>query len=294
MSEPIYRGYDQEALDWQYNARARVREVAGYLDFYTDRSERARAELPNTLDIGYGPSAAETLDVFRPADSALPVPVQVFLHGGYWRAFHKDDFSFAARSTVAAGGVGVVVNYALMPGVTMAELVRQCRAALAWTYRNIAEHGGDPDRIFISGHSAGGHLVAMLMATDWAEAFGLPADPVKGAVAISGLYDLEPIRLSYLNQDLGLSPDDAALNSPVNCLPSAAAVGRDSIVLTYGALESAEFARQTELYAAALRAAGLDCTVQAIAGHHHMSVVAMLERPDSQLSRIITAQMGLA
>jgi arylformamidase len=294
MSEAIYRGYDQGALDWQYNARARVREVAGYVDFYANQSERARRELPNTLDLGYGPSAAETLDVFHPVETALPIPVQVFLHGGYWRAFHKDDFSFTARSIVAAGGIAVVVNYALMPGVTMDELVRQCRAALAWTYRNIAEHGGDPDRIFISGHSAGGHLVAMMLATDWAETFELPADLIKGAVAISGLYDLEPIRLSYLNQDLGLNSDDAAANSPINCLPTTAAIGRGSIVLTYGALESDEFARQTELYATGLRATGLDCEIQTIAGHHHMSVVAMLERADSQLSRIITRQMGLA
>ncbi len=293
MSELIYRDYDQEGLDWQYNARARVREVAGYIDFYTNQSERACQELPAALGLAYGPSPAETLDVFHPAEAALPAPVQVFLHGGYWRAFQGDDFSFVAPPIVAAGGVSVVVNYALMPGVSMDELVRQCRAALAWTYRHIGEYGGDPDRIFISGHSAGGHLVAMLLASDWAGDFALPADLVKGGVAISGLYDLEPIRLCYLNEELALSADDAARNSPVNRLPSPAAAGRAALVLVYGALESEEFARQTELYAAALRAAGFACDVQTIAGHHHMSVVATLNRRLSQLSRIITKQMGL-
>jgi arylformamidase len=108
----------------------------------------------------------------------------------------------------------VVINYALIPTVDMDELVRQCRASIAWVWRHADSFNGDPGRLFVSGHSAGGHLVAMLMATDW-PAFGAPADVLKGGCGISGLYDLEPIRLCYRNDVLALTPEAARRNSPI-------------------------------------------------------------------------------
>ena len=294
MGEPVYRGYDQEALDWQYDNRRRARVSADYVAFYQAASIAARNTLPCTLDISFGQSDAEVLDIFGPAKPGLPVPVHMFIHGGYWRALHKDDFSFVATPIVEAGGMAVVVNYALMPGVTMDELVRQCRAALAWLYQNAGDYGGDPDRITISGHSAGGHLVTMMLATDWGADYGLPQDVVKGGVALSGLYDLEPIRLCYLNKELGMDEETARRNSPINCLPDIPAGTAPPLVLTYGSLESEEFARQTAVYADAWRARGHDCTVDPIAGHHHMSVISTMADRDSPLTCMIAAQMGLS
>ncbi len=293
MNQIVYRDYDQEGLDRQYNARAASRATEGYLAWGTEASVGARESLPATLNVAYGPSEAEVLDIFGPEPSAPPGPVQLFIHGGYWRAFHKDDFSYVAEPIVAAGGVSVVVNYALMPGVTMDELVRQCRAALAWTYQNIGAHGGDPDRVCISGHSAGGHLVAMMLATDWEADFGLPANVIKGAVAISGLFDLTPIQLSYLNEDLKMDAETARRMSPVNCVADPPPGGLPPIMLTYGGLESEEFARQTAVYAETLRNRGHSCEIEPILGHHHMSVVTSLYEADSRLTQMTMEQMGL-
>jgi len=172
--------------------------------------------------------------------------VHVFVHGGYWHRLDKTDFSFVAgacRETAT-----VVVNYALVPTVDLDELVRQVRASVAWVHANARSFGGDPARITVSGHSAGGHLVAMLLATDWPQ-FGVPADVVKAGCAISGLYDLEPIRLCYLNEVLGLTPESARHNSPVHLKPT----GRAPLVLAVGADEGPEYHRQTTDLAAACR-----------------------------------------
>jgi arylformamidase len=177
----------------------------------------------------------------------------------------------------------VVINYALMPTVTMAELVRQCRASIAWVHANAASFGGDPRRITISGHSAGGHLVAMLLATDWAAFAGLPADVVNAGVGISGLYDLEPIRLCYLNDVLALTPDDARAHSPIHLTPKHAS----PLVLPLGDKEGPEYHRQSEAMASAWRAHGGRADVMDLAGHDHFSIVWELADRDSALSRAI-------
>jgi arylformamidase len=291
----IFLGYDQEALDREYNNRGKVPNFANYLARYPAESERARRELPARLDLRYGPHPGETLDVF-PAPPGMPAPVQVFIHGGYWMAFDKRDFSFVARAFqpvpasagAAPGAMVVVINYALMPTVGMDELVRQCRAAVAWVHRNAPTFGGDPGRIFLSGHSAGGHLVAMLMATDWPPFAGLPTDVVKGGTGLSGLYDLEPIRLSYLNATLGLSPEVARRHSPVLLAPPRS--GR--LLLAVGGTEGPEYHRQTESQASAWRP-GLPVDVLDLPRLDHFSIVTELEDPASELARAIRCQMGL-
>jgi arylformamidase len=174
-----------------------------------------------------------------------------------------------------------------MPTIDLDTLVGQCRAAVAWVHAHAREFGGDAARIFVSGHSAGGHLVAMLLATDWA-ALGAPADTVKAGCAISGLYDLEPIRLCYLNDVLGLTAEVARRNSPVTLPPPRS--GR--LVLAVGGDEGAEYHRQTDALAAAWRAVPLE--VMDMRGHDHFSIVGELESPLSPLARALQRLMGLA
>jgi len=165
MANSVYREYDQQALDAEYNNREKVKESADWLSRYAVASAEARAALDCRLEVAYGAHPGERLDVFPARGGAAPV--HVFIHGGYWHRLDKSDSSFIARAFQPAGAAVVVINYALIPTVDMDELVRQCRASIVWVHRNAASFGGDPHRIFVSGHSAGGHLVAMLMSTDW-------------------------------------------------------------------------------------------------------------------------------
>jgi arylformamidase len=282
MAQPIFLGYDRDALDREYDNRKKVIDSPMWLRRFAEESNAARAEIPCRLDVAYGGHPGERLDVF-PAERATAAPVHVFIHGGYWHRLDKDDFSYVARAFVPAGIATVVIDYALMPSVTMAELVRQCRAALAWVYEHARSFGADPQRITISGHSAGGHLVAMLMATDWAAFAGMPADLVKAGAGISGLYDLEPIRLCYLNDVLALTPDEARAHSPILLTPTHAA----PLLLPLGAREGPEYHRQSDSMAAAWRRHGGRAEVQSLAGHDHFSIVWELNARDSALSRAV-------
>jgi len=287
MTTAIFRGYDRKALDTEYNNRVKVKDAMDWIARYGAESARARAELPMRFDVAYGVHHGERLDVFAAARPGA-APIQIFVHGGYWHRLDKADFSFVARAFRPAGAVTVVVNYALIPAVDMDALVRQVRTAVGWVHKHAHELGGDPDRIFVSGHSAGGHLVGMLLATDWS-AFGAPADVIKGGCGISGLYDLEPIRLCYLNDVLALTPESAGRNSPVRLAPTRPT----PVILTDGGDEGPEYHRQTGEMAAAWRARGVPVQDLDMTGHNHFSIVAELESPFSPLARAIQRQMGL-
>ena len=281
----VFRHYDRKALDAEYNNRAKVKDALDWIARYGAASARARAELPMRFDVPYGTHHAERVDIFLAAGPG-PAPVHVFIHGGYWHRLDKADFSFVARAFREAATV--VVNYALVPTVDLDEQVRQVRASVAWVHANARSFGGDSSRITVSGHSAGGHLVAMLLATEWSR-FGAPADVIKAGCALSGLYDLEPIRLCYLNDVLGLTPEAARRNSPVHLKPT----GRAPLVLTVGADEGPEYHRQTNDLAATWRAHGASIDIVDASGLNHFSIVAKLERPDSALARAIRKQIGL-
>ena len=284
MATPLFLGYDRAALDREYDNRKKVVDSPAWLRRFAEASNETRAELECKLDIPYGAHPGERLDIF-PAQRATPAPIHVFVHGGYWQWLDKKDFSYVARAFVPVGITTVVINYALIPTVSMAELVRQCRAAVAWTATHAASFGGDAGRISVSGHSAGGHLVTMLMATDWGEFGGLPADLVKAGIGISGLYDLEPIRLCYLNDVLGLTPADAHAHSPIHLTPKHAA----PLLLPLGALEGPEYHRQSETMAAVWRRHGGGADVLDLERHDHFSIVWELAERDSLLSRSLRA-----
>jgi len=282
----LWRGYDQAALDAQYNNRRRFPDYVDRFKAWADWSRATRETLPARLDIAFGPAASERLDVF-PAEGH-GAPLYVFIHGGYWYSLDKSDFSYVAEGMRPHGVTTAVNNYALAPAADMDEIVRQNRAALAWLWRNARDLGADPGRIYVTGHSAGGHLAAMLLATDWpAFAPGLPADLVKGACAISGLFELEPIRLSYLNRTLKLTPEQAA-----RCAPALQAYPLPApLFLVVGEDESAEYHGQSEDMAALWRGRGYPCDNLVPEDLDHFAIVDCLIDPDADLVRRQLAHM---
>ncbi len=277
------------AMDRQYNNRANVPEHPELLGEWAAKSaaweaEAARAE----HDLPYGGSAAETLDLFL-AD-AEDAPVHMYIHGGYWQANDKKSSSFVARPLVAAGAHVAVIDYGLCPGVTIDEIGRQCRAALAWLWREAGRFGGDPDRITISGHSCGGQLVGMAMATDWVEfGDGLPEDLVKGGVSVSGIFDLEPLLNTTINVKVGMDAGTALRNSPLFMEPASDA----PLALLWGGDETDAFRWQSETMAAAWGAKGVETVAEAISGVNHFTVLTGMEDPAHPATRAILQQLGL-
>jgi arylformamidase len=213
--------------------------------------------------------------------------VFVFIHGGYWRALSSKEFSGVALGLHAQGITTVVINYALCPRVTIDEIVRQTRAALAWTLRNIQQYGGDPARVAIGGHSAGGHLTAMALQTEWAENYGLPQDPFVAAIPFSGLFDIEPLRFSYLQPQIQLDDGIIHRNSPAFTVRPC----KTPIWITWGGAETTEFARQSEIYHQAWAAAGNTSELRAVPGANHFTVIAGFEESDSEVCRWLAEKL---
>jgi arylformamidase len=277
---PVYRGYDKTELDRQYNNRQRFPHYEKIFKMWRDWSAAARVHLAAELDLAYGPEPTQRLDVFRaPKPNA---PIYVFLHGGYWQSLDKADYSFIAEGTVPNGVMTVVPNFALAPRCGMDEIVRQTRAAIAWLGTHGRELGGDPARIYVGGHSAGGHLATMLLATDWPEfGAGLPRDLVKGVCAISALFDMEPIRLCYLNDTLGMTPAAAERNDPLRQQYPVAA----PLTVVLGDDESEEYYRQAVVMASRWSKLGYPLEMWLEQGRDHFDVVNDLRNPAAGLVR---------
>ncbi|HEY7610259.1 MAG TPA: alpha/beta hydrolase [Alphaproteobacteria bacterium] len=284
----LFLDYDKAGLDAQYNLRAAVKDAIEHMGECARRSGIVRAQLNPQLDVPYGPTHGERANVFPAAKPGAPV--FVFIHGGYWQRLDKNDFDYIAAPFAAAGAAVVNVNYALAPRVTMDEIVREVRAAIAWVWREAKGFNGDPARIHIAGHSAGGHLTAMAALTDWAGfAPGLPAGIVTSALAISGLYELEPVRLTYLNDALKLDAAAARRNSPALFIRKGAA----PLALAVGAGETPEFLRQQRDFAAALAKAGAPAEAHEIANRHHFDVIHDLAEPGTKLHSLMRSRLGL-
>jgi arylformamidase len=235
--------YDGQQMDRMYNTREMVPSHPEYFRRWADQSANTVRTHPRELDVRYGGGPNEHLDIFPAAQP--DAPVLVFIHGGYWRAFDKRDHSFVAPAFTKEGACVVIPNYALCPAVTIPQITMQLVQALAWTWRNIARHGGDPRRITVAGHSAGGHLAAMMLACLW-PVYGreLPADLVKGALSISGLHDLEPImHTPFLQPTLQLTRQQVRQASPALLPPPA----QGRLYTVAGAEEGDEFPRQARL-----------------------------------------------
>lgn len=267
----LYRDFaTQEELDAQYDLERTVESVQAYAETYARESETLRAEREHRPNVPYGPTLAEHSDLYpAPGVSEGLAPVLVYVHGGYWRSRTSKEFGFVARGPGDRGVATVVVNYALCPEVTMDEIVRQTRAALAWTFKNAPDFGGDPDRIHVAGHSAGGHLTAMLLLTDWEGDYGLPRDTIKRSCAISGLFDLAPFPYTFLQPKLQLTWDQVWRNSPILHVPDAA----PPLLLVYGEKEPAELGRQSRDFLAAWTAKGLQADLLVLPDKNHYDVI---------------------
>jgi arylformamidase len=258
---------DADWLDCQYNNRARIPEHPEIFRRWAQASALARDGLSRRLDVAYGDAPNETLDIF-PATTA-DAPVLVFIHGGWWRSFDKRDHSFVAPAFVHAGAMVVLPNYSLCPGVGIEDIALQMTRALAWVWRHAALYGGDPGRIVVAGHSAGGHLAAMLMCCDWKRVGAdLPRELVRRALAISGVFDLDVLRRTpSLQQDLRLTPDSARRLSPAGFTAP-----RGTLYAVVGQEESEEFLRHNALIRQRWgRRAVPVC--ESVAGADHLSVL---------------------
>ncbi len=280
---------DPAWLDSMYNNRTLVPDYATYFDNWVQASKAARSNQPCTLDVAYGKAGGEKLDVFP--GTAKDAPVVVFIHGGYWRSLDKSDHSFVAPAFTAQGACVVVPNYDLCPAVTIPEITMQMVRALAWVYRNVAQHGGNPKRITVVGHSAGGHLAAMMLACVWkAYAADLPADLVKNALSISGLYDLEPLRHSpNVKDSLKLTPAQVRKASPA-LLP---APRKGVLYSVAGGNESSEFLRHNQMIQQAWGKKTVP-VCEELPGLHHFSVLDALLNPAHRLHQLAQQLIGAA
>lgn len=281
----VYGNFDQETLDTEYLISQTVPAIEPFLEDYARLSEEARALPGAREDVAYGDTPQEVVDVFPAGENS---PVFVFIHGGYWRMLSQKESSFMAPTMVPRGIAVISVNYTLVSeGASITEIVRQCRAAITWTYKNARDFGGDPDRIFVGGSSAGGHLTGMMVAGGWHDDFGIPEDTIKGAAPLSGLHDLEPVRLSCVNEWAKLDEDEARQNSPVHHLPDNGC----PLIVTYGASETNEFKRQSALLADAWTEKGWTTDLFEHPDRNHFDIVFDLGDPDSLLGKKMFAMI---
>jgi len=288
---PVYSTFDQSTLDREYSPSSLIEDIDVYLDQYERASRLAKdSALQQNLcqpDLRYGAGAEETLDLFLPAGPG-PKPLHIFIHGGYWQLLSKDESCFAAPAFQQHGSAFAALNYTLAPQQSLTGIVEENRRAIEWLYRHADELGFDRERMYLSGHSAGAHLAMMMLVTDWQNR-GLPNDVIKGVCAVSGVFDLEPVRLSYVNETVGMDAAEAGRNSPLRY----PLVSRCPVIFAYGENETGEFKRQTDEYGSTLHDAGISVTLREIAGRNHFDVILDLADSGSWLSRQVHSQMNL-
>ncbi len=279
----VYRDYTQEELDRQYEHR----HIVPNMDEFTARtraaSDRVRAAL-KPREAAYGDAPRQKLDIYPAGPGA---PVVVYMHGGRWQMNSKETSCHMAECFTRAGIAFIIPNFRQAPDHDMDTIIADARAAVVWAHENAASYGGDANRLFIAGASSGGHMGGMMVTTDWTR-FGLPADAVKGGLLLSGMHDLEPVRLTFRNDALKLDAETAARNSPIRHIPRPGC----PLVVAVGALESDEFKRQSREFAEAWRAAGNAATFIERDGKHHYSLGEDLADPESPLLRAFFPIVG--
>lgn len=269
--------------DKQYNARASVADFALEAQKYDHYSKQARAENVGIYNLHYGPGLDERLDIFPVLAEQSPAPVFVFIHGGYWRAQSKESACLMATALNKQGIALCALEYTLMPEVGLSEIIREVRSAIAFLYHHAPQYGIDPERIFVGGSSAGGHLSTMLAAEGWPQRYALKDDVIKGVLSLSGLYDVAPLCYTHINEWLRRHPDYTSQVSPLWNLP------RQDILmhLAVGELEPLGFKKQMACYKAFCEEKGLRVTAETVPGRNHFDILLDLADVNSSLSQAL-------
>lgn len=284
-----WRNEDDETIEYHLNPRITVPDTLEVLDAMAARGAAAREKLEGRWDIRFGDRPKETLDLFPAQSDAFgsTPPAQIFIHGGYWRGSDKHAHSHLATDIVNAGVTQIQPNYDLCPEVTLDDIVDEVRNSVIYVYNNASELGIDRERIYISGHSAGGHLTGMMMRQDWT-AYGLPADVFKGAVPVSGVFDPEPVMHTTVNVDVQMDTEMARRNDSLSHPPLNSA----PVIAVVGGKEPEGFHWLSQQYVETCRAAGLEAEYISIPDFHHFTVIEEVFRAGSETFGKMLAQLG--
>jgi arylformamidase len=286
MTQETYKGYPKDELEYQFNPRVSVPEFPQLAKRRAEESRKVRARLKSWLNVPYGSSPREVLDIYPAAKAAGPV--LIYIHGGYWRSGSKDDNCGFVPIFVDRGATVVIIEYDLCPQVTVTDIARQSCSAIAWTYRNIAQYGGNPARLYVAGHSAGGHLTALALAHDW-EREGLPRDLIKGAVATSGVYDLEMVMQVSPNEQIRMTSKMARENSPFLHPPFPIC----PVIVAVGGAEPTGWQQMSEDYFKFCKERGINCEYLVVPGANHYTMSEHLANADSPLAHAMFRHMGI-
>ena len=285
----VWLDMDQAELDAAYDQSVYAPNLQQIVKRFASNSEGVRARLGAPRRHAYGTTPIEGLDIYmtkRPNG-----PINIFIHGGAWRVELAKNNAFAAELFVHAGAHFVVPDFAWVQDVggSLTPMAEQVRRAVVWVHRNAASFGGDPNRIYVSGHSSGGHLAGVILTTDWPKDFNLPPDIVKGGLCCSGIFDLKPVRLSARSSYVKFTDEMEEALSPQRHLDKLHA----PVIVAYGTLETPEFQRQSRDFAAAVKAAGKPVTLLVGKGYNHFEMAEMIGNPLSLLGAAILEQMKL-
>ena len=286
MSENIYKDFRQDEWEYQYNPRVSVPEYPELAKVRAAQARKVRESAKSWLNVAYGSSPREKLDIYA-ADKAGG-PVLIYIHGGYWRSGNKEDNCNFVPTFTRRGATVVLVEYDLCPQVTVSDIVRQTRASIAWVYKNITRYGANPSKLYISGHSAGGHLTAMALAHDWTKE-GLPNDLIKGAVATSGVYDLEMVMKISVQEQVRMTPEDARSNSPLVHPPRV----KCPLIVAVGGDEPKGWQQMSEDYFQYGKQNGMSVEYLIEPGANHYTMTEHLLDDTRPLTKAMIKQLGL-
>src|SRR5262245_33928329 len=286
----VWLDMDQKELDDAYNQSVWAPNQPHVTRRRNLWSELTRARIGPPERVEYGPAEIEKLDIYK--TRRANAPIHLFLHGGAWRVGLAKDFAYPAEMFVTAGAHYVVPDFAWVQNIggNLMPIADQVRRAIAWVYKNAGTFGGDPMRLYLSGHSSGAHLAGVVLVTDWENDFGLPANIVKGGVLISGMYDLKAPRLSARNRYVKFDDEMEHLLSSQRHLDKLNA----PVIVAYGTQESPEFQRQSREFAAAVKAAGKPAQLIVGEGYNHFELPETLGNPFGLMGRAALEQMQLA
>src|SRR6516162_8518161 len=286
----VWMDMDQVELDAAYDQSFYAPLLRQDVERWASNSDSVRTRLGMPQRESYGPTEVEKLDIYR--TKRPNSPIFVFIHGGAWLSGEAKNYEFPAELFVNAGAHYVVLDFVAIKAANgdLRVMADQVRRGVAWVYKNAGSFGGDPNRLYVGGHSSGGHLCGVTLVTDWSKDFGLPADVIKGGLCMSGMYDMKPVRLSKRSTYVKFDDDMENKMSSQRHLD----LLRAPIIVTYGTNETPEFQRQNRDFAAAAKAAGMKVELIEAANYNHLEMCESLGNPYGPNGRAALKLMKLA